>query len=188
MALSEETTVYIDKLPINIQRQLPYSIRSFKNEYSLGELDPRIRKIIEPYISPEQSIEYDTIYDAKALISEVGDLTTITNVQDTVVEYLKNYFLISKSEYPFDCLFYSRLKYYLHNKNTTITQQLINAEAINISNILTADLSREVKIKDITLEKSELGPSATYYIIIKFTIDGKAGTVSFNYNSADGVI
>ena len=59
MALSSNTIIYIDKLPINIQRQLPYSIRSFKNEYTLEELDPRIRKIIEPYISPEQSIEYD---------------------------------------------------------------------------------------------------------------------------------
>ena len=188
MALSSNTIIYIDKLPINIQRQLPYSIRSFKNEYTLEELDPRIRKIIEPYISPEQSIEYDPIYDAKALVSEVGDLTVINNIQDTVVEYLKNYFLISKSEYPFDCLFYSRLKYYLHNKNTAITQQLINAEAINISNVLTADLSKEVKIKNISLEKSELGPSVTYYIIIKFTIEGKEGTVSFNYSSSDGVV
>lgn len=185
MALSSSTIFYIDKLPINIQRQLPYSIRSFKNEYKLEELDPRIRKIVEPYIYPEQNIEYNNIYDAKALISEIGDLTVITNIEDTVVEYLKNYFLISKSEYPFDCLFYSRLKYYLHNKHTSIAQQLINAEAINISNILTADLSKEVKITNIELTSSELGPSVEYNIIIRFTIEGKESTVNFSYNSSD---
>lgn len=188
MALAASTVFYIDKLPINIQRQLPYSIRSFKNEYTLGELDPRIRKIVEPYISPEQTIEYDPIYDAKALVSEVGDLTVITNVKDTVVEYLKNYFLISKTEYPFDCLFYSRLKYYLHNKNTNTAQQLINAEAINISNVLTADLNKEVKIVSIELEESTLGPSVDYNIIITFTIDGKEGTVNFDYISSEGEI
>ena len=164
--------VTISELPISIQNQIPYSIRTKKDSYEITELPYNIQYIIKNYLTKTTSIEYNVIYDSLPEILKTGDFKVISNYYSLVVEYLKNYLNLAKGQYPFDPLFYSKLKYYIQTKDTSTQYTLVVNEINRIANILSKDLSLSIYIKNVKINKINIkNIDVTYQINIDLLIN-----------------
>ena len=119
------------------------------------------------------------MFDCTPNISEYGDFTTIQNVRELVLEYLKNYFLTFPEDYPFDPFFGSRLKKFLHMRDTSLQQTFIGNEVSNIVNVISADLGILIEIEDINIEPISGGSHTDYKISIKVKINETSSTLVF---------
>jgi len=169
--IEEKNIIDLNLLPNNILDQIPYSIRSKKDKYKINELPKNIQYLIKDYETNLKSIEYDELMDFKLDISKYGDLTDINNYFDLVVEYLQNYLLLVKGQYPFDPLFYSHLKYYIQTRDTELRYTLVSSEIDRIVKILSSDLNIPIIIKNLKIEKSNVINNAIEYnISIELTV------------------
>lgn len=174
-------TVIISKLPISIQNQIPYSIRTKKDEYNINELPYNIQYIIKNYLNKTSTIEYNVIYDALPDILKIGDFKIISDYYSLVIEYLKNYLNLTKGQYPFDPLFYSKLKYYIQTKDTSTQYTLVVNEINRIVNILSKDLSMPIYIKNIKINKiNTTNIDVTYQINIDVLINNISKNVNID--------
>lgn len=171
-------SIIISELPIAIQNQIPYSIRTYKDIYELEELPVSVRNIIERHLKHKTDVNYVTVFDCIPTISEYGDFTTIANIRKLVLEYLKNYFLTFPEDYPFDPYFGSRLKKYLHMRDTSLQQTFITNEVSNIVNVISADLGVLIEIEDVSIEPIGRDSHVDYKIVIKVQINNVAATLS----------
>jgi hypothetical protein len=166
------TTVNISELPISIQNQIPYSIRTKKDIYELTELPYNLQYLIKDYLKKAKTISYNNLYDMLPDIKNTGDFSTITNYFDLVIEYLKNYLMLSKGQYPFDPQFYSKLKTYIHTKDTSTQYTLVVNEIKNIVNILSTDLSIPINIKNVEIKNSNISNiESVYFVNIEITVN-----------------
>lgn len=178
-----DITVKISDLPSDIKKQIPYSIRTFKESYILDELPPNIQTLLNDYFTHERTVEYKgNLFDFKPEQSEYGDLAPITLVEDLVIEYFNNFLNIGKFEYPFDPTFFSSIKSYVQTLDTSLQQTLIQTEINNIIRILQADLDTDISIENLVMDKgSETGMDVQYFIIIQLNINGKQKKVTATY-------
>ena len=144
-------SIKLTELPRDVQQLIPYSIRTYKDDYELEELPAAIRSIIERYIDHQNTVLYSTVFDITPGLSEYGDFYTIATIKALVLEYLKNYFMVFPEDYPFDPTFGSRLKKYLHMRDTSLQQTLIATEVQNIVNVIAADLNTIIEIEDVQI-------------------------------------
>lgn len=172
------SSIILSELPKTIQNQIPYSIRTYKDNYELIELPVSVRNIIEKYLKHKTDVNYGTVFDCIPSISEYGDFTTVTNVRELVLEYLKNYFLTFPEDYPFDPYFGSRLKKYLHMRDTSLQQTFISNEVSNIVSVISADLGILVEIEDINITPINRESHIDYKIVIKVKINEKISTLT----------
>ncbi len=173
-------TVYIDQLPQHIQKQIPLSIRTYKNEYELNTLPSEIQFIVKDYLILDDEINYGVIFDIRPEVSEYGDFETIKTVYSVVLEYLKNYFLTLPGDYPFDPSFGSKMKTYLHTKDTSLRQTMISSEIDSIVNVVKADLGVKITIINVSMKKKEDGSAVEYYIVIELKINDNKMNMNFN--------
>lgn len=168
-------SVKISELPIDIQNKIPYSIKTYKDEYNIYDLPPKIQTLIYEYLEYKRTVKYkQSIFDISPDISNYGDLTPIDNVENLVIEYFKSYISITPGEFPWDPYFGSYLKTYIQRKDTTSTQILINNEAENIAKVISRDLSLPVYIEDINVTRlSPLDVGAEYNMVIILNINNK---------------
>ncbi len=172
-------TVVISSLPQFIQKKLPYSLRTYKDEYVIAELPSQIQFLIQDYLKDKKNIRYNTVFDIIPTISEYGDFQTIDNVQTTILEYVKNYFLTLPYDYPFEPKFGSTLKRHLHTKDTELRRTLISAEAETIVRTISADFGVDVKIVTIDIQNLNRSDKVEYVINISLTINNQDATISF---------
>jgi hypothetical protein len=111
-------------------------------------------------------------------VSEYGDFKTIANIRELVLEYLKNYFLTFPEDYPFDPYFGSRLKKYLHMRDTSLQQTFINNEVSNIVRVISADLEVLIEVVDISIEPINRESHMDYKITIQVKINEVEATLS----------
>jgi hypothetical protein len=177
--VSEETEITLSSLPLSIQNQIPYSIRSRKDIYKFKKLPINIQYLVKSYIDDQKSVSYNTLFDATPSITNTGDFAVIDNYFDLAVEYLKNYLMLAKGQYPFDPLFYSKLKYYIQTKDTSTMYTLVTSEINRIANTLSSDLSIPITVSQINIEKTNpSGISITYHVFITVTINNKSKQLS----------
>jgi hypothetical protein len=164
------TGITISKLPLEIQQQIPFSIRLYKDEYELDELPPDIQNLILSSISNIKELNDigQNIFDVRLDINIKGDLKHINNLKDLVLEYLKTYFGIT-SGYPFDPKFSNKLKRYLHKLNIGIVRQLIDEEVEKIIDVIRSDLGVAIKIIDTKIDYAD----EEVIIIINFTLNSE---------------
>ena len=165
--------VKISELPLIVQQQLPFSIRSLRNEYELEELPPREREIIKNYIEKVVDVNYKTVYDLRPAISKFADFYILTSVKETVVEYLKNYFYTLPGDYPFDPTHGCRLKLHLQTKDTQLRKVLINEEIRNVIGNLSADLGLPITVKSVKMSPSVSSTMTEYTCAIEISIPGE---------------
>ena len=146
-------TVTLSKLPISVQKQIPLSIRLYKDEYKLDELPIDIQNLILSSLSKVKDVEdnRDSFFDVLLDIDSRGDLKHITNLKELVLEYLKTYFGITEG-YPFDPKFANKLKKYLHKRNINVVRQLINEEINKIIDVIKSDLDVLIRIKETKID------------------------------------
>ena len=172
MTIAQEKEVKLSSLPKHIQNKIPYSLRSKKDIYKLKNLPYNIQYYITDYLEKQVDVTYGTVFDTKPFPSNVEDFETINDYYDLVVEYLKNYLMLTKGQYPFDPLFYSKLKYYVQTKDTSTQHTLIQSELERIVGILTKDLNIPVKLKEFTINKSNpTGAAVTFNVTIRIEVN-----------------
>lgn len=172
------SSIILSELPKAIVNQIPYSIRTYKDTYELDELPVSVRTIINKYLSHTTDVNYVTVFDCIPSISEYGDLKTIANIRELVLEYLKNYFLTFPEDYPFDPYFGSRLKKYLHMRDTSLQQTFISNEVSNIVRVISADLGILIEVEDVSIEPINRESHTDYKISIKVKINDIAATLT----------
>ena len=153
--------VDLTTLPIDIQRQIPLSLRSYKNVHVFEELPVAIQYIIKDYFEKTLSVSYKVSFDIKPEISKYSDYQSIDNMTDLVSEYLKNYLLIVPETYPFDPYFGSRLKYQVQTRDVSLRQMLTSTELNNIVKTVATDTGAEITIESVELLPLSLSGVAT---------------------------
>ena len=184
---TSDMTVTITELPLDIQNQIPLSLRTYKNEYTLSQLPFDIQLLIEDYIQNKKEVNYDIILDCKPNTSKYGDLTIIDNVHDLVLEYLRNYFMITPNDYPFDSKFGSRLKYYLQTPDRSMQETLVTNEINTIANTVSSDLGVDVTIENINIGRSsQTGGDIEYNVSISVSINNSLYDLVLSMAGGDG--
>ncbi len=177
--MEEFTTVKILDLPPSIQKKLPYSIRTYKDEYEIKDLPPQIQYLIQDYLKKKKDIKYNLVFDVRPDISEYGDFTTIDNVQDVVIEYIKNYFLTLPYDYPFEPGFGSTLKQNLHTKDTQLRQKLISAEVDSVVSFIGKEFTIPVSVVSVDIQNLNRGDSVEYNVIITIKVNDTIANINF---------
>ena len=171
-SLGKTTEVKLSNLPIEIQRKIPYSIRTKKDIYELGRLPFNIQYLITEYYERQSSVNYDVAFDIVPYQSKLEDFEVINNYYDLVVEYIRNYLMITRGQYPFDPAFYSRLKYYIHTRDTSTQHTLVNNEIRRIVRIISSDLNLDIIIENLQILKNEHeGTNVVYRIHLTVKIN-----------------
>lgn len=161
------------KLPKAIQRQIPLSLRSFKNVHVFEELPVTIQYIIRDYFEKSLEVKYNVSYDITPAISQYNDFTSIDNISDLVVEYLKNYLLVVPGAYPFDPRFGCKLKFQIQTRDTNLRQTLISTEINNLVNVVSIETGATVIVENIEIVPTSTGASTEYNarILLKINND-----------------
>lgn len=171
-----ENTITISSLPSSIRSQIPYSIKKFSDEYNFSDLPYNIQELVRDYLELKKDVEYDLVYDLNPSVSVYGDFTTLKNIYELVVEYLKNYLKIGRESYPFDPTFYSKLKEYIQKRDTNLQQRLVTSEIQNIISSISEDLSIPISINELNIFQENNG----YVARIKLEINNVVKPISIN--------
>ncbi len=174
-------TITISELPLEIQKEIPISIRTLQDEYELSELPYDIQFLVEEYLIHKKDVEYNLVLDATPNMSVYGDFTVIDNIHDLVLEYLKNYLQTQPYDYPFDPLFGSKLKTHLQQRDTKTRELLVANEIKNVAKVISSDLNINVKITNLDIQKSSSGGmDAEYNVILKVMVNNIEKQLSIN--------
>ena len=165
--------VTLSKLPREVQKKIPVSIKSVSDTYNLSELPPKIQELIREHLTYEVPVTYKNVYDLKPEISKYSDFYATNSIKETVVEYLKNYLYTLPGSYPFDPVFGCKLKYHLHTKDTQLRRVLITDEINNIVNVLSSDLQLPIIVKDIIIQPISSALNTAISCIIRISIPGE---------------
>lgn len=167
--------VDLSKLPVSIQRQIPLSLRSYKDIHVFEELPVVIQYLIRNYFEKELSVKYAVSYDIKPEISKYSDFRSIDNVTDLIVEYLKNYLLILPETYPWDPYFGSRLKYQIQTRDLNLRQTLITSEINNLVAAIATEVNADITVESVQIVPTSTGASTEYNatILLKINNDQK---------------
>jgi len=164
-SLEKVLEVRLSDLPIDIQRKIPYSIRTKNDIYQIDKLPYDIQYIITKHYERQSFVNYDVSFDIVPYQSKLEDFEVINNYYDLVVEYIRNYLMITKGQYPFDPGFCSYLKYYIHTKDTNVQHTLVNNEVRRIVAIISSDLDLPVFVEHLNILKNEQeGTNVTYIV------------------------
>jgi len=177
--------VIISDLPIDIQEQIPLSIRLI-DTHQLEDLPDDVQYLVLTYLQRvDIGYEYDVVYDVIPKLSSYNDLSIITNKKDLISEYLKNYFLIPTTSYPWDVTFGCRLKTYLSTKDTSLRETLISNEVNNIVGAIATDYDIDINVSSIQVLPIQAGITNyndhTYYkITIELEVDNEGVVLSMS--------
>lgn len=169
----------ISKLPPSVQKQLPISIRTFKNIYVFEELPTRVQHTLRDYLNTLPDIQYRNVLDLKSEISEYSDFKTINDYVTLISEYVKNYVLVLPGQYPFDPIFGCRLKHQIQTRDTNLRRTLISAEIDKLVNVITADFDVAIKVMNITIEPTSVGAFTEFNVNIELQIMNTNTNIDF---------
>ena len=173
----------LNTLPKDLYDKIPLSIKSYKSIYKLNELPPPIQDKIKDYFEKKFEINYNYGFDTRPNISEYSDLEVINTVEQTVVEYLKNFFFTLPGEYPFNCVLGSKLKYYLQTKDTSTQRLLIDNEVNNIVEVIKSDFDVQIEYIETLINTREVNAGVFFDISIVLKINDKKTTVGLTIDN-----
>ena len=175
--MNSNTTIKISELPFEIQKQIPLSIKLYKDEYKLDDLPVDIQNLILSNLPTQEVPANDNqFFDVLLDVDSRGDLKPVTNIKDLVLEYLRVYFQITEG-YPFDPNFGNKLKRYLHKRNINVVHQLISEEVNKIVDVIRSDLGVAIDIKNARV--NYVGDEVN--MIIDFTVNSQAVEFEVRY-------
>jgi hypothetical protein len=165
--------VDLSKLPLEIRRQIPLSLRSYSDVHVFEELPVIIQFIIKDYFEKELNVNYKVSFDIKPEISKYSDFEIFDNVSDLVAEYLKNSLLILPGSYPFDPYFGSKLKYQVQTRDVNVRQMVASTEVNNIAKAVASDTGVDVNVESIEVIPISVGSYTEFSarIVLKINND-----------------
>ena len=173
--------VKISELPIDIQNQIPLSIR-IQNEVELNSLPYKLREIIEEYLEGKKSVNTNTnsVYDA-ILDKGAYDLKYVNDLKEAVKNFIANYFTIRRGTYPFDPNFGTTIYQYLQSRSFDIIPDVINSELAEIITQLRIDLGVDnIKIASISVDDTEVYHSNV--ILVNITVEVQENPIAIKLN------
>ena len=164
----------ISELDRSIVEKLPLSLQITTDEISFDELPEDIQYIIKSETETVNDVVLknpDDIYDILPAVSAYNDFITL-DIQNTVIEYFKNYITIFYGTYPFDVSFGSNVKKSVNSKDTSLQKTLLGNELKNIASEISNLFGMRVKIDEINIFNS---PKLTLnnFISTEFNIEIK---------------
>jgi hypothetical protein len=165
-----QMTIKLDSLPLNIYKKIPINIKTYKKEYELSELPYDIQKLVNEY-EGEKSIKYAKVYDFDPVVSEYGDLNTVSNLRELVLKYVKSYLYTLKGEYPFNGSIGSRIKTFIQKRDTTIQRLYLSEELQNMVTIFGTSVKSNIKIIDFKIHKNTSSQASEYNLSLSLSID-----------------
>lgn len=173
-------TIKLSSLPLSIYNKIPLSIKTYKDEYELSDLPYDIQKLVSSY-SPEKTLTYtNTVYDFDPQISSYGDLYTISNLRNLVIQYMSNYLRILNGEYPFNGDVGSSVKLLLQKKDTTIQNLYMTEELDNMIRSFGNNIDSKITVNNFNITKSSNGVSSVYNLNISLNIDDVTTNINTN--------
>jgi hypothetical protein len=165
--------VDLSKLPVDIRRQIPLSLRSYSDIHIFEELPVTIQYLIKDYFEKSLNVNYKISFDIKPVISKYSDFGSFDNLTDLIVEYLKNYLLVVPETYPWDGYFGSRLKYQIQTRDLNLRQTLISSEINNIVKAIAAEVTADIDVEGVEIIPISMGASTEYTakILLKINND-----------------
>jgi hypothetical protein len=144
----------ISDLDESIIALLPVSLQLTTTEIDFEDLPSEIQYIIQKKTTTDNVIEYkdkDGIYDLLPEISIYNDLE-IANLRRTVLEYFKNYLLITFGTYPFDTSIGNSIKKIIQTRDVSLQETLLGNEVKNIAEDLSLEFNESIEINNITID------------------------------------
>lgn len=175
--------ITISSLPKEIQKQIPLSIKVFKDTYELSELPPKIQYLIKNYINNVPDTQYNLLFDFSPEFSDFGDFRTINSVVDLVIEYIKNYLIIIPGAYPFDPSFGCTLKYHLQTRDTETRKTLIAAEVSRVVDVIKSVVSAQIYVESVDIKPVSSGFSTEFDIEIHLVVNDTHKKVSIHFKN-----
>lgn len=113
---------------------------------------------------PETNYVYvdDSTFDLTPSFSIYTDFTSLTTKKAAVIEYIKNYLIIDKGDYPFDPSFGTLIKTYLQSLDTEPARISIDQELSNLADNLMNSFEIPIKMSSIGIERIENAASVEY--------------------------
>lgn len=157
---SKDNLIDTDNLPLEVL----YELRNIKEQ-----------KPITTYVD-------DSTFDLRPDFSIYNDFASINTKKDAIIEYVKNYLIVDKGDYPFDPSFGTSIKKYLQLLDGDPAQISINQELLNLSNILKNSFEIPVTIANMGLRKIDNQVSSYYELNVMVKVDDSATSIKFEKN------
>lgn len=166
--------ITISTLPKELKNKIPLSIRlNAKNDIlNTDELPFEIAYEFRNYKEVTQPTPFsdNTTIDLKPNFSVYTDFESITDKSKVVLEYIKNYILIGKGEYPFDPEFGNEIRKYLNVTESNTRHTLLNEEFRKIKNIAIGLFNIPITIKNFQVKKVDYGSHIGYAMDLFITV------------------
>jgi len=157
-----------------IKRQLPISLQINNSIIDLYDLPLSVQKLfVTNNVKPHNEVSYfpSNTIDFKFEKSNYNDVKIFTSRREVLIEYIKNYFSTLRGNYPFDPTFGNELKKYLHVKNSTLKQTLLDSELNTISEVISDSFRETVRIIGITKIPINKLDHVEYQLSIRCQVD-----------------
>lgn len=156
---SKNNILNVDDLPIEVAYELRNS--------NLNSSD------IAPYVDP-------STVDIIPKLSVYTDFLSLTSKNNAIIEYVKNFLLIDKGDYPFDPTFGTEIKKFLQRLDTSTTMVLVNNELRNITYALSLAFNVPITILKSKVVPVDNAVSAEYRLIIELEVEDVKTTLTFS--------
>lgn len=176
--MEKSTEIILSELPKEVLSKIPYSIRTRKSSYLLGELPLEIQYIVQKYYDTKfPTISYEDALDFKAEISKYSDFGVYTETYKLLQDYLRNYLLTRLKSYPYDPEFGCALKDQLMMLDTTLRQTYVANELKMVAGVLSEDLDLQIEIVKFNINRFSGTASTQYSCDIELKVNGDLSKV-----------
>ena len=169
-------------LPKELYKKIPLSIRSKVDSIDLNELPVEVAFLLKNYKEPEKTnISIDEkVYDVKPIISIYNDFEYIKTKKDIILEYVKNYILIKKGNYPFDPTFGNSFYKYLQLLDKSVVQVMISNEFEELKRVILSIFNTSIEISNFSTSKINKGVFVEYQLNISVTVEKEVFNLTAN--------
>jgi hypothetical protein len=167
--------INLSELDPDIYRQIPLSIRLNTPIIELSKLPIEIQYLIDKSLIEAEKSTYkpNKIYDAQFEISVYNDFKLLETKRAAIIEYLKNYLLVSKGSYPFDPEFGNTLKQHLQTKDTVLRRKLLGSELQGLVRIINDSFSTVIVMSSMSIVPYSTGVDVSYQLKLVVTIENE---------------
>lgn len=124
-------------------------------------------------------VEKSTV-DLIPKLSVYTDLLSISSKNDAIIEYVKNFLLIDRGDYPFDPTFGTTIKKYLQTLDTNSIKLLIDNELRNLTIALSTAFDVDIRVLTSKLVPINNSVSVEYKLVIELEVEDIISKLTFS--------
>ncbi len=169
-------------LPKELLKKIPLSIRSKLDSIDINELPVDIAYELKNHSEPKpiDLIIDEKVYDVKPEISIYNDFVPLVTKKETVIEYIRNYILIKKGNYPFDPTFGNNFHKHLQMLDKSVVQLMISNEFEELKSIIANIFRTGITIINYTTNKINNGVFVEYQLNVTVKVENEIVNLKSN--------